>query len=281
MPVDFTKFPFPGVEDPHASTLLEAIRTGPVDAGFVVVMLKVSDPGFPERVRAFARDIRANAATTGLADITAYRRAQLDELGGAVAFDQAIIDQSFRDAEKLRAAQPDEHMTVGLALKMAQGNDAADWLLLVEFKNTDQAMAAAAAWRRGDESFSALTQTADSSKVVSFKNTMRYANVSRDPNVIQFFNLFPGPGDPELLWPSWQEALPWFFEVGEVRSSFPLVALDEDPAMLLINCAHFDSVKHFFLGVFYDPIYLETVTRCYADRGFTLPLPYFCKIVPV
>jgi hypothetical protein len=33
--------------------------------------------------------------------------------------------------------------------------------------------------------------------------------------------------------------------------------------------------------VAYDPNYLETVTRCYTDRGFTLPAPFFCKIVPV
>ena len=46
-----------------------------------------------------------------------------------------------------------------------------------------------------------------------------YASVSRDPDVIQFFNYFPGPGDADALWQGWQEALPWFFETGEMRSS--------------------------------------------------------------
>jgi hypothetical protein len=105
--------------------------------------------------------------------------------------------------------------------------------------------------------------------------------VSRDPNVIQFFNFFPAPGDADALWQGWQDALPWFFETGEMRSSFPMKALDPEQPLLVVNYAHFDSIKHFFLGVAYDPNYLEVVTRCYADRGFTLPMPFFCKIVPV
>ena len=114
-----------------------------------------------------------------------------------------------------------------------------------------------------------------------FKNTKGYASVSRDPNLVQFFNLFPGPGDVAVLWDAWQEALPYFLEIGGFRSSFPLVALDPDQPILVVNYAHCDSVKHFFLAVAYDPNFPETVTRCYADRGFHLPLPFFCKIVPV
>ena len=41
------------------------------------------------------------------------------------------------------------------------------------------------------------------------------------------------------------------------------------------------TLRHYFLGVAYDPNFFETVTRCYADRGFTLPGPFFCKMVPV
>ena len=137
------------------------------------------------------------------------------------------------------------------------------------------------AFNGGDASFKAMTQGTRSNSVNAFRNTMRYAEVSRDPNVIQFFNLFPGPGETEALWAGWQEALPWFFEVGEFRSSFPLVALDPKQPLLLVNYAHTDSAKHFFLGASYDPTYLETVTHAYVNRGFKLPMPFFCKIVPV
>jgi hypothetical protein len=108
-----------------------------------------------------------------------------------------------------------------------------------------------------------------------------YASVSRDPNVIQFFNFFPGPGDADALWQGWQDALPWFFETGAMRSSFPLKALNPEQPLLVINYAHFNSVKEFFLGVAYDPNYLEVVERCYVKRGFKLPMPFFCKIIPV
>jgi hypothetical protein len=96
---------------------------------------------------------------------------------------------------------------------------------------------------------------------------MRYATVSRDPNDIQFFNLFPRPGNVDVLWKAWQDALPWFLEVGEIRSSFPLLALDAKQPLLLVNFAHCDSVKHFFLGVAFDPFFLEVMKNCYADRG--------------
>lgn len=282
MSVDFTKFPFPHVQNPHAATLTEAIRAEPVAAGFVVVALKVTDAGdFATTARTFAQALRADAARTGLADVTAYRQIRGDELGGAVPFDQAICDAALRDAERHQATQSEKFPAIGPALKMAEHNDIADWAMLVEYENPDQASAAAAAWNQGDESFTALTQKASSHTLCAFKNKMRYASVSRDPNVIQFFNFFPGPGDVDVLWPAWEEALPWFLEAGEFRSSFPLVALDPSQPILLINYAHCDSIKHFFLGVSYDPNYLETVTRCYVERGFKLPMPFFCKIVPV
>lgn len=196
-------------------------------------------------------------------------------------FDQAICDAATRNARQRQAAQADKYPAIGPALKMAISNDIADWVLLVEFANHEQATAAVATWRSGDESFTELTRGTKSSTLGAFKNTMKYAEVSRDPNLIQFFNLFPGPGNADTLWSAWQEALPWFFEVGEIRSSFPLVSLDPDQPLLLVNYAHADSMKHFLLGVEYDPNYLDTVTRCYKDRGFTLPMPFFCKIVPV
>ncbi|MEH2182270.1 hypothetical protein [Nostoc sp.] len=281
MSVDFTKFPFPGVQDPHAATLTEAIRAEPVTAGFVVVAVKGTGTDFANTARVFAQALRANAAGIGLADITAYREIRPDELGGAMPFDQAICENVLHDAEKRQATQSDKYPTIKPALKMAERNDIADWTLLAEFETTDQASAAAAAWNKGDESFKALTRNTSSHTVGAFKNTMRYASVSRDPNVIQFFNFFPGPGDVDVLWTGWQEALPWFFETGEMRSSFPLVALDPSQPILVVNYAHFDSIKHFFLGVSYDPNYLDTVTRAYVDRGFKLPMPFFCKIVPV
>ncbi len=66
-----------------------------------------------------------------------------------------------------------------------------------------------------------------------------------------------------------------------MRSSYPFAAVYLIQAILVINYAHFDSIKHFFSGAAYDPDYLATVTSCYTDRGFKMPLPFFCKIVPV
>lgn len=282
MPVDFTKFPFPGIESPHAATLTEAIRFEPVSSGFIVAAIKVGeDGGFGEKVRTFAQALRASADKTGFLDITAYREIRSDEIGGAMPFDQTICENAMRSAEQRQKAMPEKYPTIGAALKMATTNDIADWILYLEFSTPDQATATVSAWKNGETAFKALTQGTSSHTLGSFKNMMRYADVSRDPNVIQFFNLFPGPGDVDALWSAWQEVLPWFFEVGEFRSSFPLVALDPDQPVLVVNYAHIDSLKHFFLGIAYDPDYLDTVTRCYKNRGFTLPMPFFCKIVPV
>lgn len=126
-----------------------------------------------------------------------------------------------------------------------------------------------------------LAASVQESTVGAFRNMTQYASVSRDPNVIQFFNLFPAPGNRDILWPAWQEALPWFFEIAEFRSSFPLLALDPSQQLLIVNYAHTDSAKHFINGTLYDPGFMESMKSCYIDRGVTLPHPFFCKIVPV
>lgn len=281
MPSDFTKFPFPGIHNPQAATLTEAIRYEPVSNGFVLICIKGTGDDFTARARAFAQAMRAEAAKTGLTDITAYREIRSGEIGGVVPFDQAICDASLENAERITTSQSDKFPTIKPALKMTNQNDIADWTFLLEYEDTDQATAAKQAFNGGSANFETLTQGTKSNTVCAFKNMMRYANVPRDPDLIHFFNLFPGPGDPELLWVGWQEALPWFFEIGEMRSSFPLLALDPEQPLLIVNYAHADSLKHFFLGVSYDPTYLETVTKAYKDRGFKLPMPFFCKLVPV
>ncbi|MGI4798247.1 MAG: hypothetical protein ACRYG8_30230 [Janthinobacterium lividum] len=282
MTVDYTKFPFPSVENPRAATLTEAITAPPVDQGFVLLAIKLRDPaGFETAVRTFAQAVRATAEETGLRDVTAYREFRRNELGGAVPFDQAIAAAMLDNAVERAKFEDGRYPALGPAIKMAKENDIADYTLLLEYASTDQATKAVATWKGGERSYVALTGDAENVTLGAFRNMKRYASVSRDPNVIQFFNFFPGPADADALWQGWQDALPWFFETGEMRSSFPMKALDPEQPLLVVNYAHFDSIKHFFLGVAYDPNYLEVVTRCYADRGFKLPMPFFCKIVPV
>lgn len=282
MTIDFTKFPFPGIENPHASSLTESIKAAPVDSGFVVVTLKGAGSLVDVKtLRSFACTLRASAGDTGLIDITAYRQLRPDEFGGAVPFDQAICDHILADVEKRRETQADRFPGLKMVTGILEHNAVADWVMLVEFRSPKQALATAERWRRGDDAFELLTRNVGSHTVNAFKNLMRYASVSRDPNVIQFFNLFPSPGSLDVLWQSWQDALPWFFEVGEIRSSFPLLALDTSQPLLLVNYAHCDSVKHFFLGTAFDPLFLDVMKTCYADRGVTSPMPFFCKIVPV
>ena len=274
MPVDYTKFPFPNVEAPHAATLTEAVRFEPSAAGFIVVTLKVGDVDtFLGTLRDFAHALWSTAAATGLDDITAYREIKVNELGGAVPFDQAICEKVLQDAQKRGADQSDRFPGAKMVGKLTS-NPLADWVLLLEYRTTDQALAVAESWNGGEASFQTLLKQVKAHTVGAFKNTKQYAFVSRDPNVVQFFNLFAGPGDPELLWPAWQEALPWFLESGEIRSSFPLVSLKPGQPLLLVNYAHCDSMKHFLSGVAYDPNFLETITHCYADRGFKLPAPF-------
>ncbi len=278
MTVDFTKFPFPSLREPQAATVTEAIRVEPVASGFVIITLKATDiDGFAADVRAFAQHLRAKAGTSGLTDIIACRQLRRDELGGAMPFDQPICETLLHEAANRDSTREAATMVSAIAL----GNAVANWVLRLEFRSPELASAAARAFDAGDASFAALAGTTTGHSVGAFRNMMRYASVSRDPNVIQFFNLFPSPGKLDVLWPAWQDALPWFFEVGGILSSFPLLALDPKQPMLLVNCAHCDSIKPFLVGTLYDPRFKETLIACYGQRGVTAPMPFFCKIVPV
>jgi hypothetical protein len=192
-------------------------------------------------------------------------------------FDQPICDSLLHEAANRDSTREAAAMVSAIAL----GNEVANWVLRLEFRSPELGSAAARAFDAGDAGFAALTSATTKHSVGAFRNMMRYASVSRDPNAIQFFNLFPSPGKLDVLWPAWQEALPWFFEVGGILSSFPLLALDETQPMLLVNCAHCDSIKTFLVGTLYDPRFKETLMACYGQRGVTAPMPFFCKIVPV
>jgi hypothetical protein len=277
MTVDFTKFPFPNLWQPQAASVTEAITAEPVASGFVIITLKARDAdGFAANVRAFAQYLRAKA-DIGLTDIIACRQLRRDELGGAMPFDQPICESLLQEAAGRASTKEAAAMVSAIAL----GNAVANWVLRLEFKTPELASAAVRTFNGDDAGFTALTGTTTEHTVGAFRNMMRYATVSRDPNVIQFFNLFPSPGKLDVLWPSWQEALPWFFEVGGILSSFPLLALDPTQPMLLVNCAHCDSIKSFLVGTLYDPRFVETLKACYGQRGVTAPMPFFCKIVPV
>jgi hypothetical protein len=278
MTVDFTKFPFPSLQQPQAATVTEAITAEPVASGFVIVTLKATDAeGFAANVRAFAQALRAKAGSSGLTDIIACRQLRREELGGAMPFDQPICESLLHEA----ASRESTRHAAGMVSAIALNNAVANWVLRLEFKTPDLASAAARAFNGGDADFAAIAGATSQHTVGAFRNMMRYATVSRDPNVIQFFNLFPSPGKLDVLWPSWQEALPWFFEVGGILSSFPLLALDPKQPMLLVNCAHCDSIKTFLVGTLYDPRFMETLASRYGQRAVTAPMPFFCKIVPV
>ena len=278
MTVDFTKFPFPSLHQPQAATVTEAIKAEPASSGFVVITLKATDAdGFAADVRAFAQHLRAEASSSGLTDIIACRQLRRDELGGAMPFDQPICESLLHEAANRESTRRAAAMVSAIAL----GNAVANWVLRLEYRTPELASAAARAFNGGTEAFTALNRGTTEHSVGAFRNMMRYATVSRDPNIIQFFNLFPSPGKLDVLWPSWQEALPWFFEVGGILSSFPLLALDPKQPMLLVNCAHCDSMKPFLVGTLYDPRFVETLAACYGQRGVTAPMPFFCKIVPV
>jgi hypothetical protein len=284
MSVDFTKFPYPRIERPDAPTLTEAITVDPVDSGFVVITAKATDPeAFTETARDVARLLRAGAGDSGLLEITAYRQLRREELGGAVPFDQPICEAIVARAAQAPPPQAPGMANMGsLAQQIVLGNPHANWVLLLEYGTPAQATAAARASTDGGESaVTELSNAVTEHSVGAFKNMNGYASVSRDPNVIQFFNLFPAPGDLGVLWPAWQEALPWFFEIAEFRSSFPLLALDPNQPILLVNYAHCDSTKHFLNGALHDPEFMRLMMTCYLQRNIAIPTPFFCKIVPV
>jgi hypothetical protein len=278
MALDFTKFAYPALHHPDAASLTEAIMTDPVPYGFAVITLKTKDPkACLADIRDFARGLRANARNIGLLDITAYRHIDRDELGGAMPFDQPVCDGLLKAA----SAREETKMAAGMVSTIVLANPLADWVLLVEFEKPEQAREAVAGWKKGGDGFDKLAAHSTKTTLGAFKNMKRYASVSRDPNVIQFFNLFPSPGDVDVVWTAWQEALPWFLEVAEIRSSFPLVALDKEQPILLVNYAHCDSTKHFLVGTLHDPGFREVMAASYARRNVTSPMPFFCKIVPV
>ena len=282
MSVDFTKLPFNGMTNPAADTLTEAIASPAVTNGFVVVTLKTHDvPATVPHVRSFAQSLRAIGPQSGLVDITAYRELDRSEMGGAVPFDQSFCEQMLADISARRDTQVARFPGLASADTFALSNPMADLVLLVTFETTAQAMDAAAAWREDTSAFNSLARHTQGFTIGAFRNMQRYAHVSLDPDVIQFFNLFPGPGDGDALWEAWQEVLPRYFDVAGIRSSFPLQALDPDQPVLVVNYAHTDSMKYFLLGMVFDPNFLEDITRCYLERGFASPHPFFCKIVPV
>ncbi len=266
MPVDFTKLPFSQISDPRAATLTEAIAQEPSQSGFVVITANAIYPeGFAETIRHFARLVRANAGDSGLIDITAYRQLRADELGGSVPFDQGVCRSILKRGEAVKS----------LVLE----NPRANWLLLLEYRTPEMAVREA---KRDSAGFAAiLSNAARDYTVGAFQNMRQYSSVSRDPESIHFFNLFGAPGDVDVLWPAWQEALPWFLEIAEFRSAFPLLALDRGQPLLLVNYGHCDSTKHFLNGVLYDPEFQRLMETCYFERSVTTPSPFFCKIVPV
>jgi hypothetical protein len=278
MTVDFTKFPFPTIVNPAAATLTEAIAAEPVDSGFVLITLKAADAAaMPDAARSFAAAVRADAGDTGLIDITAYRQLHRDELGGAIPFDPPICE-----AIIAAAAQHAGGDIGAQAMATVFANPRADWILLLEYGTPEDAARAGQTFTGGSHAgFSQLAGAASATTVGAFKNMMRYSSVSRDPNVIQFFNLFGVPGDLDVLWPAWQDALPWFFEIAEFRSSFPLLAIDPQQEILLVNYAHVDSTKHFLNGSLHDPAFAASMAANYVQRNVTLPTPFLCKIVPV
>lgn len=282
MTVDFTKLPFNGVTTPTADTLTEAIASPPVANGFIVATLKTHDVAATvPHVRSFVQALRAAGPDTGLVDITVYRELDRSELGGAVPFDQSFCERMLADISARRETQAGRFPGLASADAFALSNPVADLVLFATFETTAAAVDAANAWSEGGSAFGSLAQHAQGFTIGAFRNMQRYAHVSLDPDVIQFFNLFPGPGDGDALWDAWQEVLPRYFDVAGIRSSFPLQALNPEQPMLLVNYAHADSMKYFLLGMVFDPNFLEDIMRCYVQRGFASPHPFFCKIIPV
>ena len=282
MPVDFTKLAFNTVPHPSADTLTDAIAWDPVSDGFVVVTLKAPDvAALVPHVRTFAQALRSTASESGVVEITAYRELDRSEMGGAVPFDQSFCDQMLADIAARRDTQVARFPGLASADRLALSNEVADLVLFVTYRSTAEATDAVSAWQQDSSPFRVLLQETQGFTIGAFRNRRQYARVSLDPDAIQFFNLFPGPGDGDGLWEAWQEVLPRYFDVAGIRSSFPLQALDPEQAMLLVNYAHADSMKQFLLGMVFDPNFLEDIKRCYTDRGFAFPHPFFCKVIPL
>ena len=229
MTVDFTKFPFPSLHQPQAATVTEAIRAEPAASGFVIITLKAADAdGFVANVRAFAAHLRARpAAAASPTSSPAVRSGATSSAARCRSISRFARACCTRPrAGRARGRPPEWSPRSRSAMPWRIGCCGSSSRRRSSPPPRRAPSMVATGLRRTHRATTEHT-------VGAFRNMMRYATVSRDPNVIQFFNLFPSPGKLDVLWPSWQEALPWFFEVGGILSSFPLLALDPTQPMLL------------------------------------------------
>ncbi len=281
MSVDFKYLDFSPVFNQQANNLTEALRGEPVPNGFVFLSFKMdiqktTETAFFGALETYLRSLDNKA----IQSIKIYRQLKENELGGIVPFDQGICEKYL-----------DEKMNVNFIIRFIHKVYTLRDLL---FKNklidvgvyiscTDHAAALSLAHffeNNSDMSWRSLLNNSQRYDIGAFKNMAIYSTVSDDPNKIQFFNLFPAPGKLESIWHSWLKSLPWFFEIANFRSSFPLLALNESQKTLLINAAHWDSAKGFIIGANYDPAFKKILKGYMKDR-VSLPYPFFCKIEKV
>jgi hypothetical protein len=223
MTVDFTKFPFPSLQQPQAATVTEAITAEPVASGFMIITLKATDPdGFA-----------ANAPARQGRQHRPHRHHCLSPTPARRTWRRDAVRSIHLRKPAARGRKPAEHAggcRDGFRDRAQQcGGELGAEARIPNAGARVRGGARLRGWRCG---FRHATGATTEHTIGAFRNMMRYASVSRDPNVIQFFNLFPSPGKLDVLWPSWREALPWFFEVGGILSSFPLLALDPKQPML-------------------------------------------------
>ncbi|MBA3532831.1 MAG: hypothetical protein H0T73_12975 [Ardenticatenales bacterium] len=273
MATDLTRFPFPYLPNPTASTLTEALAHPATSSGFVVLALMAKESEkLIDVLYEFATAARRASSFNGLRTLRAFRQLRRDELGGAVPFDQSICEKLLELAGPMAT----------LAQQTILSNPLANWVLLLDFDTTDHATIFVDDLHGGDYRLDTLADGCSMYSVGAFRNIRQYGRVLYDPNLIQCFTLFPAPGTIDLLWQSWQDALPWFFEIGGARSSLPLLAMRPEQTLLLVNHAHWDSMKPFLHGGLYDRFLHEQVLKgIWVERGATLPHTFFCKIAPV
>lgn len=276
---DFTKFAYSDFYDLDASSLTESITREPDDHGYVLITIKDAGHDLAHEIRTFAQAVWDEFSNRGLLAVTAYRQLRYEEMGGAVPFDQIHCEEAVADIRSRAKTQSDRFH--GLPVPdYVLGNPLADYIVFVEFTSVAEADAAAKTWKHASKGYAALTM-GSTSGVNVFKNMKRYAEVSLNPDLIQFFNLFPGPGTAAALWNGWEATLPPYFDRAEFRSSFPLLATEDDQPLLLVNRAHVDSAKHFLLGFAFDPRFMEDIEENYLKPGFPPPHPFFCKVIPL
>jgi hypothetical protein len=209
MATDLARFPFPSLSNLQASTITEALAHEAAGGGFVFLTFQARQPeAFVENMREFAHNLRCNSPVARLTDIKAFRQVRREEAGGAMPYDQAICDQLFQQAPPIQT--------------IVLNNPAANWLILLDTDSPESALALAETLDTGENGMKALAEASSQHSIGAFRNARQYARVSYDPDVVQFFNLFPGPNNLDVMWKAWTESLPWFFEYTELRSSFPL-----------------------------------------------------------